>query len=400
MFTYMSQSETPRRALFWTQPRAGDIVLASVGIALAFFYSLNASSAIGLAQAALSWAFIPGLVWWRTRPTTSAIWLTVCLAGWSITWLLALPINTGYSPWLLVAPLAVYGTTRYSTRHRTGIVMCAIMLIASFLSPVMWSINAKDFSLHYRSGIQLLFGISFHWLLLGTVFSAARHIRRREEERCAREAAAHREERLLIARELHDVLAHSLTLLKVQANAGLVASREDLQSAREALLGVRDTADTALGDVRAIVHALRNSEDTDSSAGCHPTQQLDDLPELVSSFSEAGLFITTEIAPPPVPPLPALTQLAVIRIVSEGLTNVLRHQGAETRVRLHIAYTPQVLIEIDSDTAHPATSTPQGTGTGLTGLHERAESLGGTVTSSGNAHQFRLSATLPTGALP
>lgn len=396
----MTQPKTPHRAHSWTQPRKGDIVLACVGIALALFYSLNASSSIGLAQAALSWVFIPGLLWWRTRPTTSAIWLTVCLAGWSTTWLLALPINTGYSPWLLVAPLAVYGTTQYSTRHNTGAVMCAVMLMASFLSPVMWSINAEDFSLHYRSGLQLLFGISFHWLLLGTVFSAARHIRRREEERCAREAAAHREERLLIARELHDVLAHSLTLLKVQANAGLIASKEDPQTAREALLGVRNTADYALGDVRAIVHALRNPEDNASSADYNPAQQLDDIPELVASFSETGLRIATEIAPPPSPPLPALTQLAVVRIVSEGLTNVVRHQGPETLVRLHIAYSPQVLIEVDSRTAHPTPSGTQGTGTGLTGLHERAESLGGSLAFSGNAHQFRLSATLPKGALP
>ncbi|MDO5031224.1 sensor histidine kinase [Corynebacterium sp.] len=347
----------------------------------------------------LSWAFIPGLLWWRTRPVPSAAWLTVCLAGWSITWLAALPANTGYSPWLLAAPLAVYSTTRHSAQRNAGAIMYAVMLAASFLSPVMWHIDLDDFSLHYRTGTQLVFGISFHWLLLSAVFSLARYMRRQEEDRRAREAAAHREERLLIARELHDVLAHSLTLLKVQANAGLVAAREEPQAAREALENVRDTADAALGDVRSIVHALRGSEGNASSADRQPTQQLADLPELIAGFRDAGLLVAADSAPPPSPPLPALTQLAVVRIVSEALTNVVRHQGPGTEVQISINYSPQVRIDVESRTTHPSPSGAHGTGNGLTGLHERAESLGGALSVSGDAHHFRLCATLPPGAL-
>ncbi|MFE3325986.1 sensor histidine kinase [Streptomyces sp. NPDC059176] len=202
---------------------------------------------------------------------------------------------------------------------------------------------------------------------------------RREQwarERAEREAAEKRradEERLRIARELHDVLAHSISVIHVQAGVGLALLDSDPEQARAALTTIKSASKEALGEVRQVLDTLRTPGDAPRT----PAPGLDRLPELVEQAARAGLTVdvTTEGKQVRLPPG---ADLAAFRIVQEALTNVVRHSGSRT-ARVGIGYRPLRLdLRIDDD--GPATGGDQGGGgRGLVGMRERAAALGGTI---------------------
>ena len=232
-----------------------------------------------------------------------------------------------------------------------------------------------------------------HWAVLGsTYFIAARYFDlARQRERLAHERfrQAQEEERLLIARELHDVLAHSLTLIKVQANAGIIAARANTEAAHDALASIRDGADSALEEVRGIVTALRSTGPT----SLEPTTQLEHIEGIIDGFRAAGLDINAHI--PEAYEAPALTQLALVRIISEGLTNALRHQGPGTQVDVELALADVARLTLISSTPSPTPSEVPGSGVGLIGVEERALALGGKLETWGDAKKFIVRAELP-----
>ncbi|MFI6769225.1 sensor histidine kinase [Streptomyces sp. NPDC050355] len=193
-------------------------------------------------------------------------------------------------------------------------------------------------------------------------------------ERAAAERRRADEERLRIARELHDVLAHSISVINVQAGVGLALLDSDPEQARTALTTIKAASKEALGEVRQVLDTLRTPGDAPRS----PAPGLDRLPELAAQAQSAGLTVhlTTEGTPAVLTPG---TDLAAFRIVQEALTNTVRHSGSRTaRVLLHHA--PGALeIRVDDD--GPATAGPHeaGGGNGLVGMRERAAALGGTV---------------------
>jgi signal transduction histidine kinase len=190
------------------------------------------------------------------------------------------------------------------------------------------------------------------------------------EQRMAEEARLRAtEERLRIARELHDVLGHHLSLINVQASAAL--HRPDPVRSEEALTAIKQTSKETLRELRAALGILRQ----DGEAVTTPVPGLDRLADLVTTAGQAGLEIRTELAE--TRPLPPEVDLAAYRIVQEALTNVTRHAGATTAVIRVRPDHDDVLVEVE-DNGAGGTSAP---GTGILGMRERAQALGGSLTT-------------------
>lgn len=376
--------------------RLGDKILTAVAALIAVFYLISAwanPGAIELIQAALSLLFLPFIWVWRTKPVLSAAGFIVLLGAWAAAWISQLPANLGVTPWALTAPMAVYATSRYVERRSIPRAVLIAAVLGSFVSPAMWRIDPESFLLSFQLDRRYIALLVVHWAVLGSAyFIAARYFDLdRQRERLAQERfhQAQEEERLLIARELHDVLAHSLTLIKVQANAGIIAARTDTTAAESTLKSIRDGADSALEEVRGIVTALRSTGPT----ALEPAQQLEHVQGIIDGFRTAGLKIDAEL--PSSYEVSALTQLALVRIISEGLTNALRHQGPGTHVQLKLTLSDAARVTLTSTATSPTPSEVSGSGVGLVGVKERAQALGGSLINSGDAQKFTLDAELP-----
>jgi signal transduction histidine kinase len=232
---------------------------------------------------------------------------------------------------------------------------------------------------------------------VAAVLAGAELARTRREEwvrRAAEQEEAERrrvdEERLRIARELHDVLAHSISVINVQAGVGLALLDSDREQARTALTTIKTASKEALGEVRQVLDTLR----APGAAPRTPAPGLDRLPELTAQAADAGLEVTTATEGTAVP-LPPGADLAAFRIVQEALTNVIRHSGSRTaRVQLHYG-TGEFRIDVDDE--GPAVKEEQrGGGNGLVGMRERAAALGGSAEAGPRGDGgFRVTARIP-----
>ncbi|WHM41473.1 sensor histidine kinase [Streptomyces sp. BPTC-684] len=233
------------------------------------------------------------------------------------------------------------------------------------------------------------------WVLAIVAIAELTRVRREQWARAGAErAAADRrradEERLRIARELHDVLAHSISVINVQAGVGLALLDSDPEQARTALTTIKSASKEALGEVRQVLDTLRTPGDAPRS----PAPGLDRLPELVEQAAAAGLTVGTATTGSP-RALPPGADLAAFRIVQEALTNVVRHSGSRT-ARVVLDYALDVLeLRVDDD--GPAGSGDAGgSGNGLIGMRERAAALGGTIEAGPRPDGgFRVVARLP-----
>ncbi|MFF2190391.1 sensor histidine kinase [Streptomyces sp. NPDC058155] len=209
-------------------------------------------------------------------------------------------------------------------------------------------------------------------------------------ERAAAEARRADEERLRIARELHDVLAHSISVINVQAGVGLALLDSDPEQARTALTTIKAASKEALGEVRQVLDTLRTSGDAPRA----PAPGLDRLPELVEQAAAAGLTVGIETLGERVALAPG-ADLAAFRIVQEALTNVVRHSGSRT-AHVQVGYGAG-LLTLRVDDEGPATGDEAGgSGNGLVGMRERAAALGGTIEAGPRPDGgFRVQAALP-----
>ncbi|MEU9607040.1 sensor histidine kinase [Streptomyces sp. NPDC048057] len=216
------------------------------------------------------------------------------------------------------------------------------------------------------------------WIAAVLAGSELLRIRRAEWVRAQveRAAAARRraeEERLLIARELHDVLAHSISVINVQAGVGLALLDQNPEQARTALTTIKAASKEALGEVRQVLDSLR----APGEAPRAPAPGLDRVPELVEQAQSASLAVAVETRGIAFA-LPPGTDLAAFRILQEALTNVVRHSGSRT-ARVLISYAPGRLTLRVTDDGPASDSEAGGSGNGLVGMRERAAGLGGTI---------------------
>jgi signal transduction histidine kinase len=295
--------------------------------------------------------------------------------------LLSLPIYdaalAGYLVWALAIPAGFMVTGLFVVGASTKESLAS--LFADFLPSI------------------ILLGLA---VLLGEVIrgrrvlaaETAQRLRVAQEEREAEAARRVAEERLRIARDLHDTVAHSMATITVQAGSALhlLGSREP--SVRTALAAIRETSKDALREMRATLGQLRQGEPADGAVGTRGG--LDRLPALRDAVTAAGAPVTVAIEGE-ARPLPGVVDEVAYRILQESLTNVLRHAGPAARATVKLRYEPTALaIEVTDD--GQAVPAPGAAGHGLTGMAERAAAVGGRVTAGpGPGGGFEVRATLP-----
>jgi signal transduction histidine kinase len=281
---------------------------------------------------------------------------------------------------------AVYAAVRAGHRLVAvagSVIMLATVPLALLVSPGDWQVG-EAFA-HTRDVLQIA------WLIAaGAAGEAVRQAERRadEAERTREETARRRadEERLHIARELHDSLTHQISVIKVQAEVAVHLARKRGEQVPDALLAIRDAGREAASELRATLEALRDDE-----TGPYG---VDHVPELVQRARAGGLDANLTIEGDRTAVPPAVDRTAY-RIVQESLTNITRHAAATT-ASVRIDYRPDVVIvQVEDDgTAKPgSTPTP---GVGLLGMRERVTALGGHLVAAPRTEGgFAVQAELP-----
>lgn len=218
----------------------------------------------------------------------------------------------------------------------------------------------------------------------------------REAQAIAEVATAEEQERVRIARDMHDIVAHSLAVIVAQSDGARYAAASSPEVATEALGTISQTARSALSDVRMLLTQLRHRQ------GDGPQPTIADLEQLFAHVRQAGLEPRVTVDPMPPGEPPGAIQLAVYRILQEALTNAIRHGagGADAVVDVHLAWLPD-RVEFHVRNAVIAAAAPGAPGGhGLVGMRERAQLIGGSLSAAREGDEFVVRGTLPIGAGP
>jgi len=226
--------------------------------------------------------------------------------------------------------------------------------------------------------------------------------------RADRERTAVATERLRIARELHDVLAHSLSAINVQAGVGLHLLDRDVEQARSALASIKTTSRDALDEVRAVLGVVRGEDDAGAGTGGAPpsdapgprtpTWDLAALPRLAEPLRARGVSVSFDVDPALLPPgaVPAHVVGVAYRVVQESLTNAGRHAPRARTVVVRVARDDDLLrVTVDDDGGPPGPHDGEAVGYGLRGMRERVEGAGGTLAVGPGERGFAVAATIP-----
>ena len=322
------------------------------------------------------------LAWRRRRPFAVLVTVVVGLAVLSAL----APLYVLFYGQLVPLGIVTFGVARYGRGREPvygGLLVAAVLLSAD--------LTVKE--------LQGPSEIAFHWGVFVLIWAAGVGLRR-QEIRAQRNlqraidvevAAAERtmaavvDERTRIARELHDVVAHAVSTMVVQAGAAEQVA-DDAEHVRAALASIRTTGADALAEMRRVVSMLRS----DGDGSLSPQPGVAGLTDLVADARRAGLDATLVVDGDRQPLSPGL-DLAAYRIVQEALTNVRRHAHASA-VQVHLTFAADELrIEVRDDGGGPEAPSP---GHGLIGMRERAAVYGGTLETQGGAG-FTVRAVLP-----
>lgn len=292
-------------------------------------------------------------------------------------------------PSLVAIPIVAYAVARWVPGHlaRTVLVVGAI---GAVLGPLRWVVPDPA-----HLSLRQVVWFSLAWFVcLGLVVTPYAIGRRAREESTAHEhlvanaqeryraVLSEREQltrlaesraRTQIARELHDIVAHSLSVMIVQAEGGKALAAKKPEAATQALTTIADTGREALVEMRRILGVLRDGPESGTDADFAPAPRLQDIPDLVGRASERFRLVVNG-QPPKVS---AALELTVYRVVQEALTNVLKHAGPEARATVSLTYAPrEILVDVVDNGIpnHEHTTQP---GHGLRGMNERVTSMGG-----------------------
>jgi signal transduction histidine kinase len=296
----------------------------------------------------------------------------------------------GYPDGPIFLSLIVAFLTVVLTGHR----LVAVVGLASGYFGFLWLPYLLDREPAPSLGASLGLAAWLLVLLFAAEFVRVRRERIHEAERIRDEEARRRasEERLRIARELHDALGHHISLINVQAGVTLHVNQELPEQARSALDAIRQASKEALTELRSVLDILRQG---DEQAPRSPTPTLARLDNLISRAAAAGLAVRTETVGD-VRPVPFGVDVAAFRIVQEALTNVARHAGPATAT-VQIAYGDRDLtVQVDDDGRGPADQAMARNGKGILGMRERVAALSGELEAGPRpGGGFRVRARLP-----
>jgi signal transduction histidine kinase len=333
--------------------------------------------------------------------TGTAIWLTRSspLVGLAIALVAAVlaPLESDVG-WLALAPVG-YALWRVGVDRDSR--TTAIATTVAMVSPVATALPDFQHSGGIGPFAVVLLLCSGIGMAVGAQRRYAAGVQRHQEERTATAVADGRrallEERLKLARELHDVVAHTLSIVTVQAAYGHVVFDEHPAQARKALEDIEAAGREASREMRRLLGVLRD-EGSDLAPELAPSPGLADLQRLAAQTTAAGVTVTLDVSGPP-RPLPAGLELTAYRIVQEALTNVVRHARTST-AHVEVACASEVLRIRVSDRGAGDEAGPVD-GHGLVGMRERVELYGGTLTAGNRTDGagFVVEATLPLAAV-
>jgi signal transduction histidine kinase len=370
----------------------GDVVAAVLIIASAFIPFPNAEFRPG-SPLVVALVVAPALILPLRRhwpiPVLAAV--IACYGAAAITGTLAPGV-------VIAAAIAMFGVAVRSARRTTLITAVATMVAVALLS-LLASIGSFD-----PRTVQFAVMIAFAAAAGDGMRSRRAYILAiTERAEQTREAEARRrvtEERLRIARDLHDTVAHQISVISLNAGVASSSLESRPEKAKEALVSIRRASRTVLGEIGDLLEVLR-SDSADAGAGSRgtlPQPGLDRLDALIAEFTAAGLDITTRIDPD-APKLSTATDTVAYRVVQEGLTNALKH-GPERRAHVLVeGENGRIVVSVSNPTApgprEQADAAPT-TGHGLLGIRERVAAVRGTVDVGPTPGGWRLSASLPT----
>ncbi len=336
---------------------------------------------------ALMVACAVALAWRRAKPATS--FLVICAIA-----CLQVAVGEPISAWDVAMPISLFSAAAYASRGfgRASLLIAvagylAVWVLATNLLGRLDSLpNLPDVLTTARgAGFLAVLGLLVLIWAAGDQVRAARErfgfaLERASQQQRELEADARlgaMAERQRIARELHDVVAHGLSVMIVQADGALYAAAEHPEAPGEALATIAATGRESLAEMRRLLGVLRDGPEAAATA---PQPEVDAIPELIEGFRGAGLSIGLAVDGPS-RRLEPVVSLTAYRVVQESLTNVLQHAGT-TSARVRIAYGTGVLgLEIANDPgAGPAATPPRPSrGLGLVGMRERVGLVGGTM---------------------
>lgn len=280
--------------------------------------------------------------------------------------------------------IALY--TVASRRPRKEALVCAgLAEVVAVIALLLYAKSRWWFDAIFVSGmVAAALGLGLYFAArrayLAELHDRAERLERERDQQAALAAAA---ERARIAREMHDVVAHHLTVMTTLAEAAVAASASSPEKATDVMRSVAVTGRRALADTRRLLGVLRERDSTGDGAGnaeaLQPVPDLSQLDALIEQVRSAGLDTALELHGQ-APDLPAGVQLAVYRLVQEALTNTLKHGGAGARASVRLSFEPgELRVDVNDDGAGSAAPAAAGVGGGLPGMRERVHAYGGDV---------------------
>ncbi|HXN90974.1 MAG TPA: sensor histidine kinase [Candidatus Sulfotelmatobacter sp.] len=344
-----------------------------------------------LSYLAVSVLALTGLLLRRRAPLFVLIALVVVYKAWA--YLFFPPgVQIPFSP-VLIVPILAYNAGAHTRGWRT---LAGVAVLVLFFGPWIWNVLRGQ-----QTGNELTFGavLTVAWLIgkgmqryRNLTTSLRAQARQLEQERDERARLAVALERARIARELHDVIAHSVSVMVVQAAAERKVLGQEQHETRDVLEMIERTGRQALVELRRMLGVLRRTDDTLLLA---PQPRLSDLDSLIEQVREAGLPVAFHVEGSRVP-VPAGVELSAYRIVQETLTNTLKHGGrAHAEVTLRYLGDHLELVVVDDGRGSAEGMRPND-GHGLVGMRERVSMLGGSLHAGPReSGGFLVTATLP-----
>jgi len=374
-----------------------------------------ADIALALAVTAIQLGFSRAIASWHQHPSGHepdlAAYLLLAASGLALIWRRRFPVAVlgvalattlaasalgAAGAWL--ALIVAFVNAEVARRRAAAIASLVIGYVVAFWPP--WRIGQAGHgsvvaAVSVAGWLIVLLAVAELIRMRGQRAAAAARSR---EDQLRRRAS---EERVQIARDLHDVLAHNISVINVQANTALHLMDRQPERAREALTSIHDVSKQALAELRTVLGVLRADGDAAPRA---PSPGLTQLRDLVSSVGAAGLEVRLAVQGEP-RELPGDVDVAGYRIVQEALTNTARHSASRS-ADVVVGYQPEgVLVQVDdAGPVRPRLPAPErgpaGAGNGITGMTERAQAIGGTLSAGCRADGgFRVVAWLPTAGV-
>jgi signal transduction histidine kinase len=329
-------------------------------------------------------------------------WVLTGQLLWATGTAIALPMYSSFAG--VLVGMHALAVRRRPTRSAIGLVACAVPfgIQAYGIRPTSWQ--------WVIGWVVAMIAAAAAWGLGYRAWVADLRVTELEAHRVASTEQALQAERLCIARELHDIVAHAVSAMVLQAAGARAVFPRDPSRAEQALGTIQDVGAQAMGELRRLLGLLRSTPDGQDEPGLNRPPGVEDLPDLTRRAETAGVTVSTQIDGTPGRLDPSVS-LTAYRVVQEALTNTMKHVGAGASASVHLRWHDTSLTVTVADRAparsgsaparsgSAAATPPLSTGHGLLGLHERVTTVGGVLQTRKIPDGFVVEAVLPASQL-